>query len=108
MARLLEERAEGCAGLIFIDGAHHFETVMAAFVLADLLCCTEGCIVFEDVWFPAIETVINYAKSNRPGYGIFYRPVSKTSVLRKLHPDRREWYTFTPFGVPARRDWTPC
>jgi uncharacterized protein YjbI with pentapeptide repeats len=105
LARLVGERGEGSVGLVFIDGAHHFENVMVDFALADLLCCRGGYIVFDDACFAAIETVVNYVKRNRPDYAVAHLPVAGTSVIQKVSPDARAWYAFTPFEVPARSDW---
>ncbi len=106
LAKLLSERGKASVGLAFIDGGHLFETVMADFTLADLLCCIGGHIVFHDACFPAIETVINYVRCNRPDYAVTHLPVPNLSVLQKIHPDRRPWHAFTPFPVPDRHDWT--
>ena len=106
-AKLLDERGRRAAGLIFIDGSHHMETVMTDFRLADLLCCYGGFIVFDDAAYPAIETVINYIRCNRADYAVAHLPVPNMSLLQKRGPDLREWYTFTPFPVPDRLDWTP-
>jgi hypothetical protein len=103
---LLDRRGPGTAGLIFIDGGHRFENVMADFVLADQLCCVGGYIVLDDAWFPAIETVVNYVKSNRPDYAVAHIAVPNCTVLKKLTPDARPWDSFKPFEVPQREDWT--
>ena len=107
LANLLVERGEKMAGLIFIDGAHHFENVMTDFTLADRLCSDGGFIVFDDAWFPAVETAINYIRCNRSDYALAHLVVSNTSVVQKRGADQREWHAFTPFPVPNRRDWTP-
>lgn len=107
MGHLLEERGEGCAGLVFVDGSHHFENVMSDFALADLLCCREGYIVFDDADYPSIESVVNYVNRNRPDYAVAHRYILNTTVLQKQSSDDRQWYAFTPFKVPARSDWTP-
>jgi hypothetical protein len=107
MAALFDANGRDAAGLIFIDGGHRFEQVMTDFVLADLLCCQGGTIVFDDACYPAIETVINYVKSNRPDYAVAHLALPKTTVLRKITRDGRAWNRFTPFEVPQRYDWTP-
>ena len=107
MAALLDANGRNCAGLIFIDGGHRFEQVMTDFVLADLLCCKGGTIVLDDACYPAIETVINYVRSNRPDYAVAHLALPKTTVLRKIAPDGRRWDSFTPFEVPQRHNWTP-
>ena len=107
MAALFDKMGRGAAGLIFIDGGHRFETVMTDFSLADLLCCPGGTIVLDDACYPAIETVINYVKSNRPDYAVAHLALPKTTVLHKLRRDGRAWNSFTPFEVPQRHDWSP-
>lgn len=107
LSALFEKGGRGVAGLIFIDGGHRFENVMTDFVLADLLCCVGGTIVLDDACYPAIETVINYVRTNRPDYAVAHLALPKTTVLRKMALDRRAWNSFIPFEVPQRRDWTP-
>jgi hypothetical protein len=107
LAELLDTRGTGTAGLVFIDGGHLFENVMSDFILADQLCCVGGYIVLDDALFPAIETVVNYVKSNRPDYAVAHLPVPYCSVLKKISTDAREWCSFKPFPVPQRSDWTP-
>jgi hypothetical protein len=106
LAKVLAERGKRCAGLIFIDGSHRFENVMTDFTLADRLCCKGGHIVFDDAWFPAVETVVNYITANRPDYVVAHLPVENCSVAQKVSRDRRKWDSFTPFPVPDRHDWT--
>jgi hypothetical protein len=108
VAKLVDQRGHNAAGLILIDGGHHFETVMTDFVLADLSCSEHGFIVFDDAAYPAVETLIDYVRRNRPNYALAHLPVPNTAVLQKRGPDLREWYAFTPFHVPQRRDWTPA
>lgn len=106
LAQLLD-RQGASAGLIFIDGGHRFENVMTDFVLADGLCCLGGYIVLDDAWFPAIETVVNYVRSNRPDYAVAHLAVDNCTVLKKIAADKRDWDDFKPFEVPQREDWTP-
>ncbi len=106
LGQLLATRGRESTGLVFIDGGHKFENVMTDFVLADKLCSIGGYIVFDDALFPAIETVINYIAANRPDYAVSRSPVGNTAVVRKVAPDQRQWFAFTPFEVPDRRDWT--
>jgi hypothetical protein len=107
LARLIENYGEGSVGLTYIDGDHRFEAVMSDFVLADLLCCLGGYIVFDDALYPAIETVINYIARNRPDYAVAHRVTQNVTVLWKKAADTRHWAAFTPFDVPNRHDWTP-
>jgi cephalosporin hydroxylase len=106
LGQLLKVRGPRSTGLVFIDGGHRFENVMTDFVLADRLCSIGGYIVFDDALFPAIETVINYIVANRPDYAVSRFPANNVAVARKIGADRRHWYSFTPFEVPDRHDWT--
>lgn len=108
LATLLDKHGPGIAGFIFIDGGHRFENVMTDFVLADQLCCVGGYIVLDDAWFPAIESVINYVRANRPDYAVAHLAVPNCSVLMKVGEDKRSWDAFKPFKVPHREDWTPA
>ena len=106
LGMLLDQHGPGVAGLIFIDGGHRFENVMADFVLADQLCAVGGDVVLDDAWYPAIETVVNYVRANRPDYEVAHLAVPNCTVLRKVGEDRRDWGAFKPFEVPPREDWT--
>ena len=108
LAQLLDKRGPGIAGMVFIDGGHRFENVMIDFVLADQLCCVGGYIILDDAWFPAIESVINYVRANRPDYTVAHLAVPNCSVLMKIADDQRSWDAFKPFKVPNREDWTPA
>jgi hypothetical protein len=105
-AQLLEERGEGSAGLIFIDGSHHFERVLTDFAMSDHLCPVGGCIVLDDARYPAIEAVVNYVRSNRTDYEVHNLPTINTAVFYRTARDGRRWFAFEPFAVPDRRDWT--
>jgi hypothetical protein len=107
LANLLDTRGFSQSGLLFIDGGHRFENVMADFTLCDLLCCVGGYIVLDDAWYPAIETVSNYVMNNRPDYVHAHPPIDNTCVFKRIGPDRRDWSAFKPFSVPNRFDWEP-
>lgn len=94
---MLDRRGLGVAGLIFIDGGHRFENVMTDFVLADQLCSPGGYVVLDDAWYPAIETVVNYVRANRPDYAVAHLPVPNCTVLKKVGQDERGWESFKPF-----------
>jgi hypothetical protein len=106
LGRMIAEGHEESVGMIFIDGAHQFENVMTDFVMADKLVCVGGFILFDDAFYPAIETVIRYVATNRPDYAVNHLPVPNCSVVRKIARDQRPWNWFKPFGVPDREDWT--
>jgi hypothetical protein len=107
LGKLIEERGYGSVGYVFIDGSHTFENAMTDFVLADKLCGLGGHIIFDDAYFPAIEGVVEYIRSNRPDYAVWHLIVDNTTVIRRIAWDRREWDAFEPFAVPDRRNWTP-
>lgn len=105
LGQLIKDRGRNSAGLLFIDGGHRFENVLMDFVLADHLCCEGGYIVLDDALFPAIETVVNYVKSNRTDYAVSHLIVDNTTLLQKIAQDQRGWDAFEPFEVPNRRNW---
>ncbi|CAA2143667.1 class I SAM-dependent methyltransferase [Hyphomicrobium sp. ghe19] len=106
LGQLYAERGPAAAGFVFIDGSHLFENIMADFVLADLLCARGGFIAFDDAWYPAIESVVNYIEANRPDYAVMRLAATNLSIIQKVSADKREWFSFTPFEVPNRGDWT--
>lgn len=105
MARIWSERGPGCAGLIFIDGDHRFESVLTDFYFADRLCCVGGSIIFDDALYPAIESVVNYITENRPDYRVHHLVADNTTVAVRIDADRRQWNAFKPFDVPKREGW---
>ena len=106
LGKLLSAEGSNSVGMTFIDGGHHFETVISDFRLADLLCCDGGFIVFDDAWFPAIETAISYIRCNRPDYVVAHLAAPSTTVLKERGLDRRGWGSFLPFPVPQRSNWS--
>jgi hypothetical protein len=106
LALLLDQHGPGVAGMIFIDGGHRYENVMIDFVLADQLCALGGYVILDDAYYPAIETVVNYVRTNRPDYEVAHIAVPNCTVLKKIAEDKREWDSFKPFEVPQREDWT--
>lgn len=106
MPQLIEERGQGSAGLVFIDGFHTFEQVMVDFVMSDLLVGVGGYIIFDDACFPAIEAVIDYIRRNRPDYAVSHLPVVNTSIAQKISAKRPDWDAYRPFPIPTRIGWT--
>lgn len=107
LGQMLDEHGYGCTGYVFVDGGHTFEQVMVDFSLSDQLCCVGGHIVFDDAYYPAIEAVVEYIRTNRPDYQVYDNPVPNTSVVRKISDDYPSWDAFEPFTLPDRRRWTP-
>ena len=91
-------------GLVLIDGDHHFDGVFADFYAADKLLTVGGFMVLDDARAPAIETVINFVRSNRVDYEVSLQ-IENTAVLRKTNVDKRSWDHFVPFDVPQRNHW---
>lgn len=109
LGQLYDERGPECAGFIFIDGCHTFESVLTDFVLSDLLCAVGGYIVFDDAYYPGIETAVNYIVNNRRDYLFAANdPVHNTVVIRKIAHGGLPWSSFRPFAVPNREGWTPA
>lgn len=106
LGKLLSTHGSNSVGLTLIDGGHHFETIIADFRLADFLCCDGGFIVFDDAWFPAIETAISYIRCNRPDYALTHLAAPSMTVLQRRAPDQRDWSSFSPFPVPQRSNWS--
>jgi predicted O-methyltransferase YrrM len=83
--------------VIFIDGDHRFDSVLADFTLCDLICSDGGYVIFDDMWMPSIQKAVAFIDHNRPDYIKEKTPVSNISVYRKLGPDKRDWRHFVDF-----------
>jgi predicted O-methyltransferase YrrM len=59
------EREGVRAGLIFIDGAHLTDYVMADFLVGDRILDVGGLIAFDDADWPAVKAAIRYVLANR-------------------------------------------
>ena len=59
------EREGVRAGLVFIDGSHLFDYVMADFLCVDRILDVGGLMVFDDSDWPAVRPVIRYVVTNR-------------------------------------------
>ena len=51
--------------LVFLDGDHRFDYVLAEFLLVDLLLIPGGHIVFHDIWMPAVQKAVRFILRNR-------------------------------------------
>ena len=83
---------------IFIDGNHRFDNVLVDFYLSDQLVSPGGLMVFDDLWMPSVQTVINFILTNRQ-YKIVSQPIQNMTVLKKLADDNRDWRHFESFKV---------
>ena len=83
---------------IFIDGNHRFDDILVDFYLSDQLISPGGLMVFDDVWMPSVQTVINFILTNRQ-YKIVSQPIRNMTVLKKFADDNRDWNHFESFKV---------
>jgi predicted O-methyltransferase YrrM len=88
---------------IYIDGNHRFDDVLVDFYLSDQLASPGGLMVFDDMWMPSVQTVINFILRNRQ-YEIVPQPIQNIMVLKKLSDDNRDWRHFESFKVPKGGD----
>lgn len=51
--------------VVFIDGAHRFDQVLVDFYYADCLISPGKCLIFDDLWMPAIRKVLHFILRNR-------------------------------------------
>lgn len=75
MVTLIEERSQivlpelAKAGerfdLAFIDGWHTFDHTLVDFFFIDMMLEKGGCIVFDDVGYPAVNAVVRFILANR-------------------------------------------
>jgi predicted O-methyltransferase YrrM len=49
----------------FIDGWHTFDHTLVDFFFVDQMLATGGCIVFDDVGYPAVNAVVRFILANR-------------------------------------------
>jgi predicted O-methyltransferase YrrM len=110
---------EGLAfDVIFVDGAHYFDSALVDFVLAADLCQVGGYIIFDDLWLPPIRKVVSFVRANRTEFTEVDRPwrrlwsrwslrapgnivrevsVANVAVFQKTGGDRRDWRHFVDF-----------
>ena len=96
LPRLLEERT--AIQVAFIDGLHHFEQCALEFFYIDRMIPVGGVVIFDDVDWPAIRTVVRlvlsrgtYQVIDHNGSGVRPRTLlgRATSVLTRLpHAER--------------------
>lgn len=87
------ERSGVKAQFAFIDGSHLFDYVLTDFLCVDRLLDVGGLIAFDDSDWPAIESVIRYAITNRHYEVAFpevvienahFHPTASARALRRL------------------------
>jgi predicted O-methyltransferase YrrM len=68
---------------IFIDGSHHFDDALVDFMLSAEVCLPGGCIVFDDMWMPAIQRAVSFVRTNRADFAEMPTPISNIAAFRK-------------------------
>lgn len=86
----------------FIDGGHHFETVLCDLVMCARLVRGGSLIVVDDAWMPAVRSAVSYATMNL-GLNVESHAdeaARRFSILRTpTDPIERTWDHFEPFSV---------
>ena len=104
--------------VIFVDGAHYFDSALVDFVLASAVCKPGGYIVLDDLWLPPIRKVAAFIRTNRldfaevelplqrvwsrwstraPGNIIRDVALANVAVFQKTGEDSRDWRHFVDF-----------
>jgi predicted O-methyltransferase YrrM len=76
--------------VIFIDGRHLFDYVIADFTLSADLCPVGGTIVLDDMFLPSIQSVAAFIRTNRPDFEPVSTPIDNIAVFRRIAFDDRE------------------
>ena len=83
--------------LIFIDGDHRFDGTLVDFTLAAEVCPEGGCIVLDDAWMPAVNTVASWVRSNRSDFKSVDCPEG-FALFQRVGQDQRQWDHFAGFS----------
>lgn len=92
-------RAKQTFDVIFIDGNHRFDDVLADFYLYAPRCAKAGYIIFDDMWMNSIQTVVAFVRANRKDFAEIPTAERNIAVFRKTGHDTREWNDFHEFPV---------
>jgi predicted O-methyltransferase YrrM len=87
-----------CYDAIFIDGNHKFDNVLVDFFLSDKLVRVGGLIMFDDMWLPAIRSVVSFIENNR-SYRRLKCQSDNMAVFEKIEDDSRPWDHYVSFDV---------
>ncbi len=88
--------------IIFVDGRHLFDFVMAEFTLSAELCSTGGYIILHDMWLPSIQRVAAFIRANRTDFQYADTPVTNIAVFQHTGVDDRPFKHFVEFCDPGR------
>jgi len=82
--------------VIFVDGDHRYDSELADFVLADVLCPNGGYLLFHDIWMDSTKKLISFIQRNRADYEREPTGVN-VAAFRKVGEDHRDWRHFVNF-----------
>ena len=85
------------AQFIFLDGDHFFEAVICDVCLSDKLLDVGGILILNDLWLPAIRSVVSYITQNFTHYRVCSEPNRNIAVFKKVSEHKRPWDWFAPF-----------
>lgn len=83
--------------IIFIDGNHCFDDVLADFTLCALTCKMGGYIILDDMWMPAISKVVSFVRRNRKDFSEVATSVENIAAFQRTAEDQRTWDHFEDF-----------
>ncbi len=90
LARMVSEKR--AFDLIFIDGSHLFDAVFVDFFFADQLIPVGGCLIFDDLWMPAVRKALRFILANRH-YEIAEDHMGQTPPFLKRHLQNLRYQT---------------
>ena len=87
-------------GLIFVDGDHKFDAIIADVRNAGRILLTGGLLVLDDVWMASTRTAMSWIEANLP----YERLVARfnLAVYKKTGDDTRHWTHFEPFLIARK------
>lgn len=85
------------AQLVFIDGDHRFDGIVADIRNAMRILEVGGVMVLDDVWMASTRTAMSWLEANLPFKRVTV--AHNLAVYQKTGPDRRAWNSFTAFEV---------
>lgn len=87
---------------VFIDSSHKFDETLLEYHLCDKLLPVGGLMAFDDIWMPAVRSVVNYVLANHD-YAPVRQKLNKVAFLRKTGKNKRDWDYFRPFSTRDRQ-----
>jgi cephalosporin hydroxylase len=86
------------AEIIFLDGRHLFDYVIADFMLAAEICPIGGHIIFHDLWLSSVACAVAYIRANRADFVPVEMPIETIAAFRRVDEDEREMPHFVNFN----------